>query len=442
MEYAPYDSSGTDDDLPPSHHNRGTRGHVSGNGRSAIGALPYARMQVDIESQIHWLEQEAYCSVLRAFRAQADSISWEKNDLMTNLRRELSISDEEYRELKNRVDADDVVRRIREWRQAGGSQSGFLNNAPAYDSVASPTASASRKRQKTFHSLASLPMNAPIPMLHTQPVATPSSSSVLRGVPLGSKGKKPKPGHSLTGVSTMKSLQIPSNVPSGMGQVTKRSSGSFAATGLGGAATSDPLIGRKVMTRWPEDNNFYEAEIADYRDGRHALVYDKNTKNETWEWVNLKEIDPEDIKWEGEDPGIFDRIGRGRADGGITKPADHNGTAIGVDRGRGSLKTHSKTDLVPSANGLGKKHTEDIEILHTETLANEVERVCAANHPDLLEIERVMKVLKEHEQSLTDVIARLADTSDGESAEEGEGDDDHRQWNQHGATFKDNIVVS
>lgn len=26
----------------------------------------------------------------------------------------------------------------------------------------------------------------------------------------------------------------------------------------------DPLIGRKVMTRWPEDNNFYEAVISDY----------------------------------------------------------------------------------------------------------------------------------------------------------------------------------
>ncbi|KAJ6813384.1 protein EMSY-LIKE 3-like isoform X2 [Iris pallida] len=331
-------------------------------------------MQMDMESQIHWLEQEAYCSVLRAFRAQADSITWEKNDLMTNLRRELSISDEEYRELKNRVDADDIVKRIREWRQAGGSQSGLLNNAPAYDSVASPTASASRKRQKTSHSLASLSMNAPPHMLHTQPVVTPASSAGIRGVPLGSKGKKPKPGHSLTGVSTMKSLKIPSNVPSGMGQVTKRSSGAFAAIEHGGAATSDPLIGRKVMTRWPEDNNFYEAEITDYRGGLHALVYDRNTKNETWEWVNLKEISPEDIKWEGEDPGIYERIGRAGPDDGIKKPIDHNGAATGIGRGRGSLKTHSKADLLPSTNGLGKKRIEDIEILHTETLVNEVRR--------------------------------------------------------------------
>lgn len=28
--------------------------------------------------------------------------------------------------------------------------------------------------------------------------------------------------------------------------------------------TSDPLVGRKVYTRWPKDNNFYEAVITDF----------------------------------------------------------------------------------------------------------------------------------------------------------------------------------
>ncbi|MCI03642.1 emsy amine-terminus (ENT)/plant tudor-like domain protein, partial [Trifolium medium] len=41
-----------------------------------------------------------------------------------------------------------------------------------------------------------------------------------------------------------------------------------------------------------EDNHFYEAVITDYNpaEGRHALVYDINKANETWEWVNLKEF--------------------------------------------------------------------------------------------------------------------------------------------------------
>lgn len=69
--------AGTDDDLPPPHQNRGIRGgQVTGNGRATIGAIPYGRMQNDMETQIHRLEQEAYSSVLRAFKAQSDAITW------------------------------------------------------------------------------------------------------------------------------------------------------------------------------------------------------------------------------------------------------------------------------------------------------------------------------------------------------------------------------
>jgi hypothetical protein len=71
--------SGTDDDLPPSHQNRIPRGgRVAGNGRPVGGSVPYSRMygETDMETQIHQLEQEAYSSVLRAFKAQADAITW------------------------------------------------------------------------------------------------------------------------------------------------------------------------------------------------------------------------------------------------------------------------------------------------------------------------------------------------------------------------------
>nr|GMC89276.1 protein EMSY-LIKE 3-like isoform X2 [Ipomoea batatas] len=137
-----------------------------------------------MEAQIHQLEQEAYSSVLRAFKAQADAITWEKESLITELRKELRLSNEEHRELLSRVNSDDVIRRIREWRQSGGHQPGILR------------------------------------------------------------------------------------------------------------APFDPLIGRKVRTRWPDDNNFYEAVITNYNpaDGHHALVYDIGTANETWEWVNLSEV--------------------------------------------------------------------------------------------------------------------------------------------------------
>lgn len=140
--------TGTDDDLPPAHQNRAIRGpHPTGNGRNT-GPFPYPRQQNnDMEKEIHKLEREAYTSVLRAFKAQADAISWvvsfsfhtnisysifkreifvghfvncllfyffqEKENLITDLRRELRLSDDEHRELLTIVNSDEVTRRIR-----------------------------------------------------------------------------------------------------------------------------------------------------------------------------------------------------------------------------------------------------------------------------------------------------------------------------------------
>ncbi|XP_028121366.1 uncharacterized protein LOC114318627 [Camellia sinensis] len=88
-------------------------------------------------------------------------------------------------------------------------------------------------------------------------------------------------------------MQFPSIGFTGRGLVPNRgSSGTFAVNERTEAANFDPLVGRKVWTRWPEDNNFYEAVITDYNpvEGRHALVYDISTADKTWEWVNLKEV--------------------------------------------------------------------------------------------------------------------------------------------------------
>ena len=51
---------------------------MAGNGRPVGVSVPYSRMygETDMETQIHQLEQEAYSSVLRAFKAQADAITW------------------------------------------------------------------------------------------------------------------------------------------------------------------------------------------------------------------------------------------------------------------------------------------------------------------------------------------------------------------------------
>lgn len=404
MEYDLSDSSGTDDDLPPSHQNRFARtARVAGNGRSAVAAsAPYQRMPAnDMETQIHIIEQEAYCSVLRAFKAQSDAITWEMESLITELRKELRVSDEEHRELLSRVNNDDMIRRIREWRKAG--QPGMLSSSqPVHESVPSPTVSASRKKQKTGQSVSALSVGAPSPALH--PNMQPSSSNLKRGPPPGARGKKTKP-----------SMPYPSPAPAGRPQVSNRStSGNFTG--------NEPVdsenfkkIGKRVWTRWPEDNNFYEALITDFKEGRHALVYDMNTPNEAWEWVNLKEISAEDIRWEGEDSGISHRGGRAGQGRGFKKSSARGGAVTGAGRGRGTLKGQPKKDLLLPQNGIGRKGLGDIELLHTDTLIKEVEKVFSANHPDPMEVEKAKKVLKEHEQALVEAIARLQDASDGES---------------------------
>ncbi|GMI70981.1 EMSY-like 3 [Hibiscus trionum] len=334
-----------------------------------------------MEAQIHLLEQEAYCSVLRAFKAQSDAITWEKEGLITELRKELRVSDDEHRELLTKVNADDIIRRIsRDWRQAGGNQSTRLSvshSHPIHSLLPSPTISASRKKQKTSQS-----------------------------------------GHSLPGLSSAKAMHYPSSVSAGSRQFNNRGFvGGFPANEPAEGATFDPLIGRKVWTRWPEDNNFYEAVITDYNpsEGRHALVYDINTGNETWEWVDLKEISPDDIRWDGEDAGISYRRGHGFHG---AKKSFSRDPAPGPGRGRGSMKGQSRKELLPSQNGTGKKLSNEIELPNTEMLVKEVERVFDTNHPDPVELERAKKKLKEQEQLLIDAIARLADASDGESDED------------------------
>ena len=43
---------------------------------SVLNSAPLSRVHNDMETQIHLIEQEAYSSILRAFKAQSDAITW------------------------------------------------------------------------------------------------------------------------------------------------------------------------------------------------------------------------------------------------------------------------------------------------------------------------------------------------------------------------------
>lgn len=117
----------------------------------------------------------------------------EKEGLITELRKELRVSDDEHRELLTQVNADDLIRRIREWREAGGTR----NAAPTVpqlvnNQLPSPTISAARKRQKI--SLSGNPFGTTSQSLLPQSVAgstLPLPSSMKRGPTSGIGGRRP-----------------------------------------------------------------------------------------------------------------------------------------------------------------------------------------------------------------------------------------------------------
>ncbi|CAD6218710.1 unnamed protein product [Miscanthus lutarioriparius] len=369
--YNPYDSSGTDDDLPPAQ-NRGLRGRsFSGNGRASAGAFPYMRANNDLESEIHRVEQDAYTGVLRAFKVQSDAISWEKESLITELRKELRVSDEEHRELLNKVNEDGTIRRMRELRQAGGTPSGLhRGNRVLYDAEPGPTT----KRQRASHSIPSQSAGLQSPMMPSHSV--PSA----KWGPLSARGKKAK---------TPIPLALPSVDPSS-------------------------LINHKVYTRWPEDNNFYEATITQYNPvtGEHALVYDMGTQAETWESVRLCDMAPEDIRWEF-DGHLSNRDGWDPSGPMLKRHPTNNGAVAGSIRGRGRLSINEPIkDYAPPQNGINRNF-DHVDIPNTESVVTEVERVLS--NPNMPEIEKARKLLKDQEQSLLDAIARLDEASDSDS---------------------------
>lgn len=332
-------------------------------------------MPGDMEMQIHHIEQEAYTSVLRAFKAQADAITWEQESLITELRKELRVSDEEHRELLSRVNADDIIGKIRQWRKrkASGFQPGMASGGlqPSHDQVPSSTSSSHKKKKK---SKASLPLVAPSPACNLS--NKPSSSIPKRGLSR-TEGKNPQP-----------SMQYPVTGFSGRHQAPPVQTSS----GPVGTANFDPLIRRKVLSR-TEDENIYEAFITDY---------------------NPLEISPDDIQLESDGPRKSSKGSHNGKNQASKKSVVRGGASAGSGRGKGVKKSQLENNIIPTQSGTGKGSMGDIEILHTDTLLEQVEKVCAY-YPEPDVIEKSKKVLKEHEQALVDAIGRLEEASDGES---------------------------
>lgn len=130
----------------------------------------------------------------------------------------------------------------------------------------------------------------------------------------------------------------------------------------------------------------------------------------------------EDIRWEGEDPGITYRGGFGGQGRGIKRPFGRGGHIPGSMKGRGSSRDQGqfRKEFTETQNRL-EKVSDCIELLNTETLVKEVctgiaelihwciivsvfsrllsnlfqvERLFDISHPDPLELVKAKKMLK------------------------------------------------
>ncbi|KAA8516906.1 hypothetical protein F0562_017276 [Nyssa sinensis] len=173
MDFSNHNGIGTHRNIPMPYIDNSLWDNTQANARMLL-----TKDYCGLESQIHSIETEAYGAVLRAFISQSDVLSWGKEGLITDLRKELNVTDHEHRKLLAKIDSDESVRMIREWRKGTSHAHKSLSskmNAP--DFVLSSAGNASHKILKTSHAPVST-LQKYVP--HSRPTlaAVPSSFPV------------------------------------------------------------------------------------------------------------------------------------------------------------------------------------------------------------------------------------------------------------------------
>lgn len=455
MVYNQSDSDGTDDDdLPPQRVQTVRKGRPSGNGKTSVY----------IDQLIHQLELDAYTALLRAFSAQSEAITWTKEGLMSDMRKELRVADEQHREILGKVGQDAILKRIRNYRQTGED-----HGMPdlSHDPSPSPAVSNSRKKQKLGHAAQPLPPPLPSALKPAPPLSAPLPSPALSG-PAFLRGKKSRS----KGVAIAPIVPTRGAPPAGATGITPGRGGAGSGRGApwsnhkgAGPSTDtrvDPWIGRRVMTRWPEDGTFYEAVVADYNkeDMMYMLAYGYGTKEETWEWVDLKALPKEDVRWLDGPPVILDGklptvvpapAGRGLGRG-MKRGRGGFGGAVGRPKGSGNPRgrpafSHDKAAAAaaavpvstpqprpwraagsgeaPDRNGTDKKVARPQEIQVPDVSAYWKEADELEHEEDLEKLESARRMAKEHEEMLQKALVQVGESSDDDEAASDDDDRNH-----------------
>ncbi|CAJ1919546.1 unnamed protein product [Sphenostylis stenocarpa] len=130
---------------------------------------------MDLEHHIHYLEIEAYSSILKAFIAQSDLLTWGKEELMTELRKELNVTDIEHGEILVKINSDELIKQIREQRNLGSHAKDYIQATPGCASASmgnavmklktqsSAAIYAQKKTSRSQNSLVSIPIPSSMP---------------------------------------------------------------------------------------------------------------------------------------------------------------------------------------------------------------------------------------------------------------------------------------
>ncbi|KAK6944543.1 ENT domain [Dillenia turbinata] len=97
---------------------------------------------------VHVLEMEAYGAVLRAFIAQSDHLSWAKEGLITELRKELKVTDDEHRELLGQINSDDTIKMMRKCRECAPTENSLSVQVDSNALYSIPIGNATHKKLK------------------------------------------------------------------------------------------------------------------------------------------------------------------------------------------------------------------------------------------------------------------------------------------------------
>ncbi|XP_054825568.1 protein EMSY-LIKE 4-like isoform X8 [Prosopis cineraria] len=163
-----------------------------------------------LEHHIHSLEIEAYSSVLKAFIAQSDLLSWGKEGLISDLRKELNVTDAEHGAILIAVNSDESVKRIREQRTLPTHAencvkvnnprhgSGSVQNSSIMMKTSSPFAYLPQKNMllcQSSHAAFPIPSSVPVEKMlfdgeKLDPIVVDKAKCTLRVTPVNQGARK------------------------------------------------------------------------------------------------------------------------------------------------------------------------------------------------------------------------------------------------------------